>query len=191
MKSSRSHRSHRLSCRIDRAVMLPLISLVLCHVGTDADRILTRPELSIEERRRRDKRTPRIAIKKHPCSSFLHLFNGGNDQALLNCCGVDHAIFKDLLEIFEPVFDDHLPDKKTGLCRKVKRTSTGKVAGRPREIDATGCLGLVLFWFRTRGSAARVVPMAFGLTATVLHKWLKFSRHVLLCALHDHPLAKV
>ena len=33
--------------------------------------------------------------------------------------------------------------------------------------------------------------MAFGLTATVMCRWLKFSRHVLLHALQDHPLAKV
>ena len=33
--------------------------------------------------------------------------------------------------------------------------------------------------------------MAFGLTATVMHRQSKFSRHVLLCALKDHPLAKL
>ena len=33
--------------------------------------------------------------------------------------------------------------------------------------------------------------MAFGLTSTVLYKWLKFSRQVLLFALQKHPLACV
>ena len=33
--------------------------------------------------------------------------------------------------------------------------------------------------------------MAFRSTATVMCGWLQFSWHVLLCALQDHPLAKV
>ena len=134
--------------------MPPFISFMLHYVGTDTDRILTRPELSTEQRRRRDRRTPRIAIRKYPHSSFLHLFDSGDDQALLNCCGMDHKIFKKPLSIFEPAFNTHVPDPKTGLCRKLKRTARGKMAGRPREMDATGCLGLVLFWFQTWGSAA-------------------------------------
>ena len=74
----------------------------------------------------------------------------------------------------------------------MKTASRGKISGRlPGEIDAMSCLGLVLFWFQTRGSIARVVPMAFGLTASVIHRWLKFLQHVLLCALQDHTLAKV
>ena len=138
---------------IDGSKMPPIVSLVLCCVGADTDCILTGPELSPEERRRRDKQTPRIAIRKHPHSSFLHLFDSGNNQALvLNCCcGVDHSIFNNLLEMFETVFDTHLPDLKTGLCHELKRTATKKIARWPREIDAASCLRLIPSWFRTRG----------------------------------------
>eukprot|EP00536_Pseudo-nitzschia_multiseries_P003564 jgi/Psemu1/8106/gm1.8106_g len=41
------------------------------------------------------------------------------------------------------------------------------------------------------GSAARAVAIAFGLTASPMYKWLKFGRKLLLCALQDHPAAKV
>eukprot|EP00536_Pseudo-nitzschia_multiseries_P010585 jgi/Psemu1/26410/gm1.26410_g len=53
-------------------------------------------------RRLRDRRTPRIAIRRHCQSSFTYLFNSGNEQALLNCCGVDHKVFRDLLHLFQP-----------------------------------------------------------------------------------------
>eukprot|EP00536_Pseudo-nitzschia_multiseries_P014970 jgi/Psemu1/40747/gm1.40747_g len=89
-------------------------------------------------RRLKDRRTPRIvAICRHCQSSFTYLFNSGNEQALLNCCGVDHNVFCDLLHLFQPA-------------------------------NATCCLGLALFWFRTRGSVARISSMAFGLTSTVM-----------------------
>ena len=134
---------------INQSVMLPFVSFMLCCVGTDTGCILTRPELSIEQRRRRDRQTPRIAMRKCPHSSFICLSNSGNNQASLNCCGMDHKIFNNLLEIFEPMFNTHIPDSKTGVCCKLKTTAAGKTTGQPREIDATGCLGLVLFWFRT------------------------------------------
>ena len=77
-------------------------------VVTDTDCILTRPELSIEERRRREKVTPRIAIRKHPHSSFLCLFDGGDEQATLKCCRVDHcslsSSWMSLNQISTPIF---------------------------------------------------------------------------------------
>ena len=58
-------------------------------------------------------------------------------------------------------------------------------------MDAVGNLGLVLYWYRTRGSVAQAVCMAFGLTSTLMYKWIKFGRRVLLFALQNHPHAKV
>ena len=82
-------------------------------------------------------------------------------------------------------------DKKTGLIRKLKLSANGKPRGRPRLISATGCLALVLYWFRTRGSVARATSVAFGLTSTQMYMWLKFSRKILLSVLQNHPLAAV
>eukprot|EP00536_Pseudo-nitzschia_multiseries_P001422 jgi/Psemu1/3323/gm1.3323_g len=55
------------------------------------------------DRRLKDRRTPRIALRRHCQSSLIYLFNSGNEQALLNCCGVDHKVFRDLLlDLFQP-----------------------------------------------------------------------------------------
>ena len=116
---------------------------------------LDAPLLSPEEKRRRDKRTPRIALNFYCNSSFVFLFDSGDEQALLNCCAVDHRVFRNLLDIFAPVFNRFTYDTKTGRIRKLNLTCTGKTKGRPRSIDAKGCLGLVLFWYRTCGSVAR------------------------------------
>eukprot|EP00536_Pseudo-nitzschia_multiseries_P005401 jgi/Psemu1/12500/gm1.12500_g len=62
-------------------------------------------EADPSDRHLKDRRTPRIAICRHCQSSFTYLFNSGNEQALLNCCGVDHKVFRDLLHLFQPVFD--------------------------------------------------------------------------------------
>ena len=141
-------------------------------------------ELSLEDRRRRSRRIPRIAIRKYSQSAFKYMFDSGNDQALLNCCGIDHRVFRELVALFEPVFNCHGYDEATGLVKKLKLSpKTGLPWGRPREVSATGVLGLVLFWYRTRGCVQRAIQLAFGLTATPMYKWLLFGRRVLLFVL--------
>eukprot|EP00536_Pseudo-nitzschia_multiseries_P003321 jgi/Psemu1/7497/gm1.7497_g len=54
------------------------------------------------DRRLKDRRTPRIALCRLCQSSFIYLFNCGNKQALLNCCDVDHKVFRNLLDLFQP-----------------------------------------------------------------------------------------
>ena len=58
-------------------------------------------------------------------------------------------------------------------------------------MTAEGCLGLVLMWFRTRGSCARSLAMIFGQTSTPMYKWLKFARRVLLVCLINDPDARI
>ena len=151
---------------------------------------LVEDKLTLEEKRWRDRRTPRVALRTYAHSSFKYLFNSGNDQSLLNCCGVSHAVFQELLELFEPYYNKYTLDDD-GNVRPITFTSNGKRKGRKRDLDAIGCLGLVLYWYRTRGSVARAAPMAFGLTSTPLYKWLKFGRRILLAAIQHHPAAKV
>jgi hypothetical protein len=52
--------------------------------------------------------------------SFKHLFDTGNEQALLNATGADDEEFKRLLAVFKPIFDGHLLDERTGLIEKKK-----------------------------------------------------------------------
>ena len=155
------------------------------------DNTLDRPELSPEDKRRRDRRTPRIAIKYYAQSPFVYLFDSGDEQALLNCCGVDHNMFRRLHQLFEPVFHRCTLYDKSGVIRKRAFTRSGVPKGRKRELDAIGCLGLLLYWYRTRGSVARGTAMAFGLTSSPMYLWLRFSRRVLLSVLQNDPLAMV
>ena len=131
-------------------------------------------KLTAEDKRRRDRRTPRIVITRYYReSSFYYLFKSGNNQSLLNCCAVDHTAFRNLLEIFQPVYDKHTIDEATNRIRKRSFTRAGVPKGRKRHIKATGCLGL---WFQTRGSVARATAIAFGLTATPMYRWLKIQK---------------
>jgi hypothetical protein len=60
--------------------------------------------LTEEGKQRRDKRYPRAALKFYKDSPFKYLYDSGNDQALLNACGVDHEEFSKLLCLFEPLY---------------------------------------------------------------------------------------
>ena len=82
-------------------------------------------ELTLEERRERDRRTPRVALRRHRHSSFRYLFDSGDNQALLNCCGTTHEVFQELLALFKPYFD-RLTFDDDGRVRKVKLSRHGK-----------------------------------------------------------------
>ena len=138
-----------------------------------------RESLSIEERRLRDRRYPRCSVPRWNDSPFKFLLDSLNDQALLNATGLSFACFHELLLAFEPYYYGYTFDE-TGQIRRLKRKN-----GRKRELPAEGALGLVLVWFRTRGSVARGLQHFFGLTGTCIYDWLRFSRRVLLYALQE------
>ena len=144
-------------------------------------------ELSLEGRRRRDRRYPRVSLKYYPASPFKYLYDSGNDQALLNATGVDHAEFTRILEKFQPIFDNHKFDMETGRIGTRKKTSDGTgYRGRPRTIDAIGALGLVLVWYRTTGAVNRTLPLIFGLTESPMERWLRFGKRCLFVALQEY-----
>ena len=104
-----------------------------------------KPLLSHEDKHRRDRKTPRISIRRYTHSPFKYMFFSANNQALLNCCGVDHAVFRQLLRLFTPVFRVYTFDDTTGQIRRRGVHRNGSSRGRKKEVDAIGCLGLVLF----------------------------------------------
>ena len=89
--------------------------------------------LSIEEKRRRDRRIPRAALRNYYDSPFMHLHASGNDQALLNCCACDHVVFAELLHHFDPCFNACTFDDWTCKIRKMKLTKYGRKYGRQRD----------------------------------------------------------
>lgn len=70
-------------------------------------------------------------------------------------------------------------------------TSDGKLYGRKRDLSAVGCLGLVLMWYHTRGSCARLLALIFGQSSTPMYTSLKFGRKVLLFTLLNGNDAKI
>ena len=50
-------------------------------------------DLSIEESCHWDKQTPCIVIRSYQQSPLSCMFNSGENQALLNSCGVDHKVY--------------------------------------------------------------------------------------------------
>ncbi|KAG7346001.1 DDE superfamily endonuclease [Nitzschia inconspicua] len=130
----------------------------------------------------RDRRYPRQSSKSYYESPFVHLFESGDDQALLDATGVDHFEFEKILSLFEPLFDKWTVDEETGeIVRKRNRSE-----GRRRSIDAKGALGLVLIWYRTNGAFNRTLCLCFGLPMTPMENWLKFAKRCLFKALREY-----
>ena len=61
--------------------------------------------LDDDRKRRRDHRIPRAALQSPKESSFVTLFESGDDQALITLTGFDHATFQELHNLFAPVFN--------------------------------------------------------------------------------------
>eukprot|EP00536_Pseudo-nitzschia_multiseries_P003566 jgi/Psemu1/8115/gm1.8115_g len=93
----------------------------------------------------KDRRTPRIvALPRHCRSAFIYLFNSGNEQALPNCCGVvDHKVFSDLLELFQPVFDIYTTDKQTERIPKLTLTKNGARIVLPNKEEMKDCISAI------------------------------------------------
>ena len=120
------------------------------------------------------------------------MYDSKNDQALLNTTGLDHKTFQELVDLYAPYYLRYMWDKGTKKVRRKKLDKHGRPYRRkPRDMDAIGSLGLVLTWYRTRGSCTRTLSFIFGLTGSQHYDWLLFGRRVLLCILQKHPIAKV
>ena len=81
---------------------------------------------------------------------------------MLNATGHDHESFRMLLDVFKPVYDLYMWDEKTQCIRLKRVDGNGEPRGKVHDLTACGCLGLVLMWYRTRGSCARSLALLFG-----------------------------
>ena len=136
--------------------------------------------LSKNERRIRDRRYPRCSVPRWIDSPFKFLLDSQNDQALLNATGLSFYCFNELVSFFKPYYYGYTFDQSKGTIRKLRTKN-----GRKRELPAEGALGLVLVWYRTRGSVARGLQHFFGLTSSPIYNWLRFSRRILLYSLQE------
>jgi DDE superfamily endonuclease len=125
-----------------------------------------------------------------PCDSpWERLYHSLNDQALITITGFDHAAFQQLLELFSPWFHAHTPwtnDRRPFM----RLSSRGEGRGRERIITDNACLGLVLAWYRFRGSEY-ILQGWFGFTGSHANTWLRFGRRGLLLLLSNNSDAAV
>jgi DDE superfamily endonuclease len=140
--------------------------------------------LCLQEKRRRQRFIPRIALALPSGSAWNALYESGNDQALITFTGCDFSTFKYIYELFTPVYNEYSPFvSDDGKIFKINPKM-----GRPRLIGARDCLGLCLGWTRTRGSWTSL-QMIFGLSSTSLSMYLRFGRRILILVLQNNPLA--
>eukprot|EP00536_Pseudo-nitzschia_multiseries_P006087 jgi/Psemu1/14415/gm1.14415_g len=97
---------------------------IFCMINNDGNK----DEDSPDEKHLKDRRRPRIALCRHHQSTFIYLFNSGNKQALLNCCGVDHKVFSTIADygIYDQVqkmFDEYGAMVTVDLAFKVRLTN--------------------------------------------------------------------
>ena len=86
--------------------------------------------LDEDERRRRDRRNPRMSLRTFRYSSFYKVYASRCDQALLNATGHDFNSFDNLLRLFVPYYHYYTFDDEIGAIRK-KKLRDGKPDGRP------------------------------------------------------------
>jgi DDE superfamily endonuclease len=146
-----------------------------------------RASLTAEERRRRDRNLPRKSLLDPDQSPWARVYDSKDDSSLITVTGFDHNAFSIILALFEPLFHAYSPwTGNSGEEFKYRRKGDNERRGRPRKVTAASCLGLVLSWFRFRGSEF-ILQGWFGFTGAHLNVWLRFGRRMLLKAFFKHP----
>ena len=145
-----------------------------------------RNSLNAEGRHRRDRNIPRNSLAPPSHAAWRYLYDSGDDGALITVTGFDHATFSYILSRFEPYYNSYTPWVKNndGFSFKKVDLNKSKGRGRKRMVTCTACLGLVLAWFRFRGSEF-ILQGWFGFTGSQLNVWLRFGRRMLLKAMSD------
>jgi DDE superfamily endonuclease len=143
--------------------------------------------LSAFEKKIRQRRIPRVALLDPAHSAWSRLVESRDDQAMITLTGFDFNSFFWLLAKFQPLYDNNSPF----LAEDGSIIPIGERGrGRPRIVTAVDCLGLCLAWTRTRGSNM-VLQLIFGMTATPVSMYLRFSRRILVGILENEPLAQI
>jgi hypothetical protein len=141
--------------------------------------------LEAQRQRLRQRRIPRNALHLPSCSVWRQLYNSRGDQAFITLTELDCKTFHWLVCNFHSIFDSYLPwVLEDGYIAPLQLG-----IGCPRLIDSANCLGLCLAWRRTRGSNM-ALQLIFGLTATPLSMYLRFSRRRLVECLRKNMWGK-
>ena len=115
------------------------------------------------------------------------MFSCQDDQAMITLTGFDIESIQYQLHLFTPVHEHYTPfmDADGFLIWKVSLTR-----GRPRLMNPTDCLGLVLAWSRTKGSLM-VLQLIFGIMMSLVAKCIQFACGILVKILKSNNFAKI
>ena len=145
--------------------------------------------LSPTGKKNRDRRIPRESLQSPEESVWKSVYESDSDSGLLTVTGLTKAAFNELLTHFAPIYWSNSPfGGVDGFCKSMPLDR--RRTGRPRSLDAAGCLGLVLSWSRTRGSLWNLA-VNFGLTSSTANDWLNFGKLCLIDVLRKHPSGAV
>lgn len=167
---------------------LLLLRIIRNRRQRQLDIISFKERLTLEGKRRRDRRIGRRALQQPTMSAFAFVFGSGCDQSLITLTGFDFKSFQYILEKFDPVYRAYSPYSRNGRIRLLPDRLVKR--GRPRSMTSAHCLGLVLTWGRSRGSEF-VISLLFGITGSVCSLFLRFGRRVLMKVLKNDPNAEV
>jgi hypothetical protein len=165
----------------------PLFLQLIMQKEDEDDEESFRGRLTIEERRKRDRRLPRPTLVCPYRSPWEKVFKSGDDQAMITLCGLDCKSFRDLHEGFKWYYTNFSPYSADGFIRRLPLKQLG---GRPRLLSSEACLGLALTYTRTMGGEY-ILQAIFGATGSPLNLWLKFARRIIVEILNDDPAARV
>lgn len=98
--------------------------------------------------------------------------------------GLDHRAFNYLLSMFQHLYDVYTTYGENGEIRRLSQTTRG----RPRTRSSTACIGLVLTFYRTRGSCFSLC-LLFGINSSVCNIVLRFSKNILHRVLSTNSLS--
>lgn len=143
--------------------------------------------LSLDGRRRRQRRVARVALQAPRYSAFITLFLSGCDSSLITVYSVDHTEFRSLLSIFKPLYNQYSPYSDNGSIRMMNLSTFRE---RTRSMNALQCLGLILMWTQSCGNVS-FLCMIFGITDSVCTLFFRFARRIIIQVLRNDARAKI
>jgi hypothetical protein len=161
------------------------MSYVISHNQTENVNSTRFDGSSLEYRRNNSGTIRRKSLQNPSDSVFWKMYNSKQDDGLIQLCGLDHNAFDHLLCLFKPIYDHHTPHTDNNI-QKINRNHNG----RPRGLDATAAMGLVLTWLRSNGGH-RVLCFLFGILKSTCSVWLRFGKRCLIKCLRSLPESKV
>ena len=89
--------------------MILALYLILMHKAKKDQSSLLKKILDDDMKRHHDYCFPHVAVQSPKESSFVTLFEFGDDQALITFTGLDHVTNQELYNLFVPVFNTFTP----------------------------------------------------------------------------------